>query len=156
MDSEVEIRSSLWRSGTLGDEGSGAVPPTTPLDGGVDLPELNGPLNEDSSPTPLFDKRIMKDSLMDRRKTTSTDGWAFELINLKFRFKDLDLEADRLHFRRIHSSNFLVIHSVALYLYDGDMQEFLPASITTITIRYARKSLHFIFSVDGMDHQQRR
>ena len=64
VDSEVEIRSSLLRNGTLGDEGSGAVPPTTPIDGRVDFPELNGPINEDLSPMPLFDQRIMKDSLM--------------------------------------------------------------------------------------------
>ena len=118
------------------------MPPTTPIDGGVDLSELNGPLNEDSFSMPFFDQRIMKDSLMDRRKVTSTDDWVFELINLKFRFKDLDLEADHLDFRRIHSSNLFVIHSVVLY--DGDVQEFLPASI-----RYARKNLHFVFfSVD--------
>ena len=142
VDSEVEIRSSLWRNGTLGDEGLGAVPPNTPIDGSVDFPELNGPINEDLSPMPLFDQRIMKDSLMDRRKVTSTDGWVFELINLKFRFKDLDLEDDHFQFRRIHSSNLFVIHSVVSY--DGDGQEFLPASI-----RYARKNLHFIFfSID--------
>ena len=64
MDSEVEIRSSLWLNETLSDEGSGVVPLTTPLDGGVDLAEVNGPLAEDSFSTPLFDQRIMKDSLM--------------------------------------------------------------------------------------------
>ena len=47
-----------------------------------------------------------------------------------------------MSFRHIHSSNLFIIHSVVLY--DGDVQEFLPASI-----RYARKNLHFIlFSVD--------
>ena len=75
MDSEVEIRSSLWLNETLSDEGSGVVPLTTPLDGGVDLAEVNGPLAEDSFSTPLFDQRIMKDSRMDRRKVISIDGW---------------------------------------------------------------------------------
>ena len=75
---------------------------------------------------------------MDRRKVASTDGWVFELINLKLRFKDLDLEADHLHFRRIHSSNLSFIHSVVLY--DGEAEEFLPASI-----RHARKNLCFVF-----------
>ena len=83
---------------------------------------------------------------MDRRKVTSTDDWVFELINLKFRFlfKDLDLEDDHFQFNCIRSSNFFVIHSVALY--DGDGQELLPASIS---VRRARKSLRFVFfSID--------
>ena len=71
----------------------------------------------------------------------TSDDVGYRVVEIPRAFKDL--EADRLHLRRAHSSNLLVIiHSVVLY--DGDVQEFLPAFI-----RYARKSLYFIFSVDA-------
>ena len=107
----------------MSDEGSGAGPPASPLERGVDLAEVNDPLADNSlNSAPEFDQWQFQSSCMDHSNVTAHDNWVFSMIGIKFRFKDMELEDEDVEFIASRPSSLFIIDSVIVY--DGETKGF--------------------------------
>ena len=95
VDQEVSIRLNSSCADPLGDEGSGAGPPTSTLTSDVDLAEaIDLVANQFAAPT--LDVESFAYSVTNAKVVTSKDSWALDMIGLAFHYKEMELEDDAI------------------------------------------------------------